>query len=227
MIEKVKGVDQVTGFYRGIVKKHLDNGRCKIWIPAVYDIKYKDSYDSLPDAQQATPLFGVSSGTDDAANGNGLYSYPEIGTIVWCFFENNDINLPVYFAATREFGQSEASYKELTDNNKNAKILKVDNVKIMINGDSEKFSITIGKEPDVAASIKIFDDGSISMNGKSITINAEDKLDLHASNIDIHSDNETTINSKLNVEMYGSSVFVESYGGGIDLVGDIDEIVVS
>ena len=29
-----------------------------------------------------------------------MFSYPNIGAIVWCFFENGDHNRPVYFAST-------------------------------------------------------------------------------------------------------------------------------
>ena len=33
-------------------------------------------------------------------SGNGAFSYPNIGVAVWCFFENGDQNLPVYFAVS-------------------------------------------------------------------------------------------------------------------------------
>lgn len=39
---------------------------------------------SLPSAEQAAPLFGGTY------NGNGMFSYPNIGSIVWVFFENCD-----------------------------------------------------------------------------------------------------------------------------------------
>lgn len=32
--------------------------------------------------------------------GNGMFSYPNIGSVVWCFFQNGDQNFPVFFAAT-------------------------------------------------------------------------------------------------------------------------------
>jgi len=82
------------GFYRGIVVQHCDHGKCKVFIPTVYAQEYADDPNKLPLAEQASPLFG---GTN---NGNGMFSYPNIGTVVWCFFQDGDINLPVYFAAT-------------------------------------------------------------------------------------------------------------------------------
>ena len=86
----------LSGFYRGIVLKHLANGKCKIWIPGVYPDEWRDEkkIDLLPSAEQASPLsFG-------AADGNGIFSYPNINAVVWCFFERGDQNFPVYFAST-------------------------------------------------------------------------------------------------------------------------------
>lgn len=48
----------------------------------------------LPPAEQASPIsFGTNSGL-------GVFSYPNIGSTVWCFFANEDQNYPVYFAST-------------------------------------------------------------------------------------------------------------------------------
>lgn len=33
-------------------------------------------------------------------DGDGEFSYPHINSVVWCFFQNGDQNLPVYFAST-------------------------------------------------------------------------------------------------------------------------------
>ncbi len=87
------------GFYRGKVLKHLENGFCKIWIPGVYPEEYMNSPEKLPPAEQAAPLlFGYQ--TDAQGVGNGAFSYPDLNAIVWCFFQNGDQNLPVYFAST-------------------------------------------------------------------------------------------------------------------------------
>ena len=102
IVEQPEG-NKLTGFYRGIVLKHLSNGFCKVWIPGVYPDEWNsyESADMLPSAEQAAPLgFGSCSGL-------GLFSYPNIGATVWCFFQNGDQNLPVYFAAT--LGGQEAS----------------------------------------------------------------------------------------------------------------------
>lgn len=87
-------IDKLFGVYRGKVLKHLPHGRCKIYIPEAYHEDFSDKPDALPSAEQASPLFaGVN-------NGNGVFSYPNIGATVLCMFLNGDANLPVYFAAT-------------------------------------------------------------------------------------------------------------------------------
>jgi len=84
---------KLSGIYPGRVVQHLDNGRCKVFIPGVYSDETETNPDMLPPAEQAAPLFGGS------VNGNGCFSYPNIGAVVWCMFQNGDQNLPVYFAA--------------------------------------------------------------------------------------------------------------------------------
>ena len=81
------------GFYRGKVVKHCEkSGFCKVFIPGIYPEEFEKEPDSLPDAEQAAPLFG--GGTQ----GNGMVSIPDVDATVWCFFQNGDQNLPVYFA---------------------------------------------------------------------------------------------------------------------------------
>lgn len=104
IIEESTG-NRVSGIFRGIVLKHLPHGRCKIFIPGVYDYTYQNNPDLLPSAQPKTPLF---AGTN---NGNGCFSYPNLSSIVWCEFLNGDVNFPVFDSATlggeNAFGQYE------------------------------------------------------------------------------------------------------------------------
>ena len=85
---------KLIGFYRGQVKQHCPAGKCKIYVPGVYPESCLTNPDTLPDAEQASPLFGGIN------RGNGMFSYPNKDSIVWCFFENGDQNRPVYFAST-------------------------------------------------------------------------------------------------------------------------------
>lgn len=88
--------NRCSGFYRGKVVQRSSNkhGFLKIWIPGVYPQEWQTTPAKLPDAEPASPLFAGCN------NGNGMFSYPNIGSTVWCFFQNEDQNFPVYFAAT-------------------------------------------------------------------------------------------------------------------------------
>ena len=80
--------------YRGTVLKHLNAGRLKVYVYGVYPPEYNEQPDFLPVCEQAMPLFAGCN------NGNGMFSYPNIGSTVWCFFQNGDSNFPVAIAAT-------------------------------------------------------------------------------------------------------------------------------
>lgn len=97
---------RLFGFYRGMVLKHLPHGNCKIYIPGVYDnsLSAVDNWKLLPDAQPAAPLFCGNNFY------NGVFSYPNLSSIVWCFFQNADANYPVYFAATQGGISAESEY---------------------------------------------------------------------------------------------------------------------
>lgn len=85
-----QSIKKLYGFYRGIVKRQIKNGYCLIEIPGV--LEFKD-IDNLPPAEPAQGICGgVSNG--------GMFSYPDIGANVWCFFANGDIRQPVYFAVS-------------------------------------------------------------------------------------------------------------------------------
>lgn len=105
MIQEFQGGDKLTGIYLGIVIQHCTHGYCKLWIPSVHPHEWCTLPDKLPAASQATSIF---AGTN---NGSGVFTYPNIGSIVYCFFANGDQNSPVYFAASlggeNAFGQYE------------------------------------------------------------------------------------------------------------------------
>ena len=98
------------GFYRGTVLQQLEHGLCKIYVYGVYSKNFINDPNRLPIAEPATPLFG---GGD---NGNGIFSYPNIGSTVWVFFANGDQNYPVYFAQTLGGMRAKYQYDIVTDN---------------------------------------------------------------------------------------------------------------
>lgn len=166
--------DKLYGFYRGKVLKHLSNGYCKIWIPSIYPDKWSttDQADNLPSAEQASPLsFGAN-------NGLGIFSYPNIGSIVWCFFQNGDQNLPVYFAST--LGSKNAS-KEW------------DNARIMAgNGNNDAFMHIIDVKN---TKIKINETGVLQITTKFGENSTEISMDSNG-NIMLESTNQITLKSK-------------------------------
>lgn len=93
MITNLDYGNKLFGFYRGIVLKHLDHGKCKVFIYGVYHDSWQTKPDLLPDAEPAMGIFGGS------LDYNGTFSYPNINSMVWCFFANGDQNIPVYFLA--------------------------------------------------------------------------------------------------------------------------------
>lgn len=186
MIESSTSGKKFSGIYRGKVISHLLCGRCKIWIPDVYpeiwsefvSSDLKDAYGNdlkgamLPDAEQASPLFG------GAMTGNGSFSYPKLGSYVWCMFEREEIQHPVYFA----------SAIDLTDMEKNSG----DNsfVKTAVNSESGKnlkHIITCGKSV-----LSMSDDGKIdiystaNMDYPGITIDGSSgTIKIHAPFVEV------------------------------------------
>jgi hypothetical protein len=105
--------NKFSGIYRGFVvynEDPLNKGRIKIFIPGVYSSKYMDNYDLLPWALPAMSIFGGGS-TNKHKTGVlnqevGWSSVPHMGTAetgsqVFVFFENSDINFPIYFAVSQ------------------------------------------------------------------------------------------------------------------------------
>lgn len=87
--------------YRGkVIDNTGDKGRCKIYVPSIHPSTIEgissdsESYASkLPWSEPACPLFAGST------DGQGMCSWPEVGSWVWVFFEGGLLKNPVYFAA--------------------------------------------------------------------------------------------------------------------------------
>ena len=136
MIEESPIGSKVTGFYLGKVMMHLNHGMLKVFIPGVYPDSMKDQPELLPNCMQVVSQFGGSHA------GNGLFTYPNIGSTVVCSFANNDQNMPFCIGSIlggeNAFGQYD--------------IVKSQKEKV-----SSKHLITSGK-----SQIEIFEDGKIS-----------------------------------------------------------------
>jgi hypothetical protein len=79
--------------------------------------------ESLPDAYPALSLFGGTGAY------NHTYSYPHIGSWVWCFFENGQHTKPVYFASIPGGEYAKHEYNEILEFNDdpNDKPIKIEN----------------------------------------------------------------------------------------------------
>lgn len=180
------------GMYRGIVLKHLSRGKCKIWVPGVYpdEWQYPENFDRLPDAEQASP---ISFGTNE---GLGVFSYPNINSIVWVFFQNDDQNMPVYFAAALG-GQNAADqwsnvrikpnvYPEdayvhkIAVKNSNITIYETGVIKVETT-DGRNQSCTLSM--DDHGNIIIESTSTITLKTKQLLLDADTQVDIKAPNI--------------------------------------------
>lgn len=197
---------KLYGCFRGTVLKHLSNGECKIWIPSVYpdELSAFENADKLPSAQQATSLaFGAS-------NGNGVFSYPSIGTTVWCFFERGDQNFPVYFASTlggpkaakawdvsfamRGQHPNDAYVHHIQLNNTHVYMSETGFVKIITNDTDFSNGCTFVMDAD--GNITMNSSGTIAMSAKNITINGSTRLNIVSPYIDQTADVHAKLTSK-------------------------------
>lgn len=85
-------------FYRGTVEDNNDPeqfGRVKVRVHGIHDEGSAVTTSQLPWAE-------VAGGTDfGLLNGVGVTSILRVGTMVWCFFNNDDYNYPVIFAVVK------------------------------------------------------------------------------------------------------------------------------
>lgn len=214
---KTRNGIRLSGFYRGQVLQHLNGGKCKVFVPGVYPDRCANDPDSLPDAEQAAPLFG---GTN---RGNGMFSYPNIDTIVWVFFENEDQNRPVYFAATLggelAVDSNDEGFNKIRDNVSPDDDPKKDTTK---NGeDSQQHMINCGDSRiilresgqieiqcvnkkdntntkifiDESGSLQIQTTQSVQLKTPALKIDAQDQLEINTTTFVIRANNEIQINT--------------------------------
>lgn len=234
MFEESKVGTKIVGFYRGEVLKHCEKGNCKIFWPGVnpMDWKLPENIDLLPEAEQAAPLFGSSF-----IDNSGVYFYPDIGSIVWGFFENGDPNHPVYFAATlnsisndpfysTECKEKVEQYGEDFGNNESRRtaIIKIGDLKVKINAQDKALEIT-----DTST------DSKISFTDEGISITSPKHIKIEGDSVEIRSNILTDIvaNGEVavvggaadgpgGVSVFGNGVDILATGTGVFLAGNMD-----
>lgn len=98
------------GIYIGTVVQHLTHGQIKVFIPDIYPLKWQKTPEMLPVCTQMVAQFGGSY------NGNGVFSYPNIGATVVCICANGDQNFPVMLGCVLG-GENAFGQYELVKNN--------------------------------------------------------------------------------------------------------------
>ena len=162
MINFKKDLLTFYGNYRGKVLSNTDSsslGRIKVEIFGIFDGIVAAG---IP---WAIPAFPLSSG---AGVGYGSFAVPEVGSYVWCFFENGDVYQPVYFAEAPDGVHGLPS--ERTVDYPNTKVLKTKNgIVISINDKlgSEEIKIV----HPTGAYIQIDKNGNIEVSGNRIDLN--------------------------------------------------------
>lgn len=188
-------MEQYNGFYRGVVLRHELNGRCRIWIPGVYDdsLKEKNNISKIPLAEPARPIFGGSFA------GNGNFSYPSINTIVWCFFENGDQNYPVFFAytpggssAAQQFndliqggGADDAYWHSFHVKNSHIKISECGMIDITTKNGEKYSNVNINQD----GNIKIDSTLDVHLHTQKLVVEADEFMKIQSPNIVVDSQN--------------------------------------
>lgn len=151
MIESHPSGNKLTGFYLGTVIRHLPHGRLKVWIPSIWPDEWKDKPERLPACMQITPQFAGSN------QGNGVFSYPNIGSTVFCGFANGDQNLPFTIGSLlggpNAFGQYSHIFKDAVDDENMVLSTNIS----AVNHSSPSHLITAGK-----THLRFYEDGRIS-----------------------------------------------------------------
>lgn len=191
--------------------QHCSRGRCKIFIPGVYPdvLNNRTMVDSLPYAEQASSLFG---GTN---NGNGMFSYPNIDSIVYCLFLDGDQNFPVYFASSLggpiTCDEKTGEWAKIRDNVNSP----VDNIEedTTINGfDSQKHLIKCQH-----STILIEQNGTITIQSNHSVPNEdgehpEDEEQVPLSTIKIDADGKIHLKSHASIELESDNININATG---------------
>lgn len=202
--------NRVTGFYRGVVLKHCENGKCKVMIYGVYPESWASEIEKIPDAEQANSIGFANT------PGNGFFTYPAINSVVWCFFANEDQNYPVYFATCQGGESSSEIYSDgstgtlLSDKNDVNKIV-FGGLNITFNNGTEcahNISDLKKESNNKTPSIKI----SCAYGDKQSYIEID-----NTGKITINSCNDINITSKNNINMSANKILNLTAGDQINI----------
>lgn len=149
-------VFEFTGIYRGEVVDNNDPlklGRVKV---RVFPFFRGASVNAIPWAVPAFPLIR-------GAGNYGSFVVPKVGSKVWVFFENQDYNMPVYFAEAYDGSTVKSEFNADYPDRFGFKLGNGICVYFVDKEDKKE----VGIEHPSGSYIKILDDGSIFIHSAS------------------------------------------------------------
>lgn len=165
-------------------------------------------------------MFGGSYG------GNGIFSYPNIGSIVVCGFLNEDQNFPIYWGTIQGGENAKEQYRDVRGDVSSESILDGDDARvhkirvdhatvkiwesghIEIKSFSDRKYCTGNEQPDVGCQIDISESGTINVKATTqiciespdIMINTK-RYTLNCQTMKVNAGNQTELNTQsLNVK---------------------------
>lgn len=196
----------ITGFYRGVVKQHRRQGRCKIFIAGVHDPEWDtpENVDKLPSAEQIVPIIAPSNGKD------GVFTYPAIGSVVVCGFFNGDVNRPFYMGAILGGKDSNETYTDKSRPNVTSDAVK--------NGtDAYKCHVGVGKSivsmsETGQIEIKVINEAEADSKLANIVIDKDGNIQIYASKI-VQIDGESVkITGRKQMDICSPTINIKSEG---------------
>lgn len=168
---------KIGGYHRGVVVDNDDPkqwGRVRVRVLGFFDginVQY------LPWAVPAMS-FSVGGG---AGSGFGSFCVPEVNSTVWCFFEGEDYNQPVYFAAAPDGVHGLPS--ERITNYPNRRVIKTSSGIILY---VDSTSNVVKLEHPSGKIIQMDGDGNVTVTANDLTVTASGNVTISGSQVDIN-----------------------------------------
>ncbi len=158
-----------------------------MWIPGVYPDSLQSDPDALPDAEQITPLFGGSN------KGNGVFSYPNIGSVVLCGFYNEDQNYPFLFGSILGGENPQSEYSEVRSDTTDKSVKNGDDARV------HKISVD-------QTTVKMWESGHIEVR----TVYDRTNKPAKYSTIDIDGDGNVNIVSTTQIHLESPDIMIDT-----------------